>query len=392
MAEKTRGRILRAAGALLLVAVAARAEAAGARLRWTPSSDSRVTGYHVWMRRPGVSYGSPMNAGKPPLAADGTMSYDVSGFTAGQTYIFGVTAYTADPLESDLSVEIALGPTNPCMVDHCTTPTTCEIRSAADGSSCDDGLFCNGIAVCESGACVNGPAPNCADGVACTTDHCDEALGRCVHVGQSNCCTSDRDCADTDVCTSGERCVSGTCVSLAVSCPTSSCTDDVCDPQSGCELMPVPDGINCISTCRVLDMRRFVTRRTGDGATLIAKAQFDTSATVDPSLWGMTIEIAVGGSVAYRAAIPANEIASRKAGTKFRFIASADEPATTAGVVNVLLRQRHGVWSLTARAASADLTDVVTATQADLTVQFGDACARAANLECASDGSMGACD
>ena len=45
---------------------------------------------------------------------------------------------------------------------------------------CDDGLFCNGEESCVEGRCFFADAPSCDDGVACTTDLCDEELDACV--------------------------------------------------------------------------------------------------------------------------------------------------------------------------------------------------------------------
>lgn len=379
-------------GALLLVGLAARAEAGVARLRWMPSPDPRVTGYHVFVRRAGVGYPAPFDARRPAPAADGSMAYDVTGVVAGQTYYFGVTAYTATALESGLTGELALGATNACIVDRCTTPTACEFRVAADDSSCDDGLFCNGIAVCEAGVCVNGPAPSCADGVACTTDRCDETLARCVHVGRPNCCAIDADCADTDACTSAERCVAGTCVSTGATCPTSSCAADACDPVAGCGLLPTPDGVSCDESCDALEPRRLVVNASSKGATLNLKSRFTSAAFIDPSVTGMTLElIDASGAVAYRATVPAERIASKRAGTKFRYLASAAEAESTSGLFGIVLRQRRGVWTLNVRASSLDLFDALAQTQLGLTIRFGNACVRDAELACDADGEHAAC-
>ena len=49
-----------------------------------------------------------------------------------------------------------------------------------DGTSCDDGDRCNGIATCTAGVCVDAPV-DCDDGDACTTDSCNPSTG-CVNV------------------------------------------------------------------------------------------------------------------------------------------------------------------------------------------------------------------
>src|ERR1051325_738933 len=48
---------------------------------------------------------------------------------------------------------------------------------------CDDGLFCNGTEHCDavSGCMSDGNAPNCNDGINCTSDRCDEDSRSCVN-------------------------------------------------------------------------------------------------------------------------------------------------------------------------------------------------------------------
>jgi len=60
---------------------------------------------------------------------------------------------------------------------------------------CDDGLYCNGVETCVAGSCQAGAVVNCSDGVACTTDSCDEAGDTCLHA---------------DACTGGATCNLGT--------------------------------------------------------------------------------------------------------------------------------------------------------------------------------------
>ena len=391
MAETIRGRCARVLGALLLVALAARAEASGARLRWTPSADLRVTGYHVYTRAAGHPYGAPVDVGRPAVQADGNMAYAVNGLNAGQTYYFVVTAYTAAPLESSFSGEIALGTTNPCIIDRCISPSACEIRAATDGSSCDDGLFCNGIAVCQGGTCHNGPAPSCDDGAACTVDHCDEALARCVHTARPACCTGDADCADNDSCTSNERCLAGSCVSAGSICPAASCTDAFCDPVGGCGLKPTPDGVTCES-CGVLAPRRLIFSAHSLESGLHLSATFATDVTIDLARAGFTLEIlGSGGTMLYSGTVPPEWFNSKRDGTRFRFLAAKDQIQTTNGITGVVLRQRHEEWSLTVRAASTDLSDALVEPPLAVTLLLGDLCMSDAQITCQSEISRAIC-
>lgn len=65
-------------------------------------------------------------------------------------------------------------------------------------------------------------------------------------------CTTTADCADTNPCTTSERCEGGLCVVDPVNCDDGDpCTDDICDCGQGCINAPIcNDGFSCtIDTC-----------------------------------------------------------------------------------------------------------------------------------------------
>jgi len=391
MAETIRRRWAPLLGAFLLVACAARAEASSARVRWAPSTDPQVTGYRVWMRAAGSAYGTGIDVGRPGAQADGNLAYVVSGLNASQTYYFAVTAYGAPPLQSTFTRELALGTPNPCTVDRCTSTSSCEIHAAADGSSCDDGLFCNGIAVCQSGTCRNGTAPSCDDGVPCTDDRCDDSLARCVHTARSNCCTTSADCVDDDACTSNERCYGGSCTSLPAICAAASCTSAFCDPVDGCGLMPTPDGISC-DACGVLKPKKIVVGMSGDQGKLNMKATFATDAVVDPATFGMLLEIAdASGAVVYSATVSRDLFIAKPGGTKFRFIGAPDCSDSTNGITGAVLKLRGGSWTLTVRANAPDLVNTLAQERLSATLSFGFLCMSDADLSCNLQSSRSIC-
>jgi hypothetical protein len=137
--------------------------------------------------------------------------------------------------------------TNACTTDTCDPSRGCVRRPVADGTPCGaDRGFCAGTDVCRAGACIAGTPPSCDDGNACTTDACSDALGRCTHQSGPGCCQSDADCADSDACTTEERCVAGACVTTPVACPAAGpCATSRCDAAKGCMAMPRPDGTTC---------------------------------------------------------------------------------------------------------------------------------------------------
>jgi hypothetical protein len=57
-----------------------------------------------------------------------------------------------------------------------------DLPDAPDGTSCEDGLYCNGEETCQSAACVPGSPPCVDDGQACTVESCDEDTDTCASV------------------------------------------------------------------------------------------------------------------------------------------------------------------------------------------------------------------
>ncbi len=161
--------------------------------------------------------------------------------------------------------------------DPCLPPTFCnESTDTCDNcltdAHCDDGLYCNGVESCALGNCVPGTPPDCADGIACTLDNCNETSDSCDHIpggaacddglfcnGVESCdpilgcvdqsdpcvapsicveatdscvqCQDDAQCADGLFCNGVELCVNNVCVSGSDPCVADgvACTMDVCD-------------------------------------------------------------------------------------------------------------------------------------------------------------------
>ena len=125
----------------------------------------------------------------------------------------------------------------------------------AASASCDDGLFCNGVESCESGACQAGVPPDCDDGIACTIDSCSEYYASCVHQPDSRLCDDGLWCNGPERCDrqlgcipspnppncdDGNPCTIDTCVEATQSCrrdcaatnPEDPCCDDPTCAQS----------------------------------------------------------------------------------------------------------------------------------------------------------------
>jgi hypothetical protein len=113
-------------------------------------------------------------------------------------------------------------------VDGCP-PRVC----AADGE-CADGVICNGAELCTDMACAAGSPIDCNDGIACTSDRCDEAArGDCVHTTR-----------DVD----GDRFGDATCPEVG-GVPPTDCNDD--DPDVNPDGVEVCNGLddNCDGSC-----------------------------------------------------------------------------------------------------------------------------------------------
>jgi hypothetical protein len=133
----------------------------------------------------------------------------------------------------------------PCLVATCDPVTgVCGFGPAHEGGGCDDGSACTVNDVCVAGKCAAGPAANCNDGNLCTDDVCDPVTG-CQHFPNAKACT------DGDVCTTGDICQEGQCTSTGyLDCDDGNvCTDDACLALTGCahapNALPCDDGNAC---------------------------------------------------------------------------------------------------------------------------------------------------
>jgi hypothetical protein len=124
-----------------------------ARLRWSPSPDTRVQGYYVYLREATKGYGAPRDAGAPRLQSDGSVAWTLTGLSSTTTYFVAVSAYTGTGLESAISNELPIGTPNQCVQDSCTSLAQCTLQTLPDGVSCGPaGATCG--ATCLAGVCT----------------------------------------------------------------------------------------------------------------------------------------------------------------------------------------------------------------------------------------------
>jgi len=77
------------------------------------------------------------------------------------------------------------------------------------GADCADPLWCNGDEACADNVCQTVPR-DCADGLVCTVDGCDEQTDACLHAPEHGLCNDGHWCNGTEVCHPVYDCQPGT--------------------------------------------------------------------------------------------------------------------------------------------------------------------------------------
>ena len=158
------------------------------------------------------------------------------------------TADSCEPVTGAcLNMTISCDDGDVCTTDLCHGATGCyhEYNTAV----CDDGNACTGSDACSAGSCVGGPSIDCSDGDRCTIDSCDPVSG-CLHSVTTGACD------DGDACTVDENCADGTCSGgVAVVCDDGNfCTADSCDSATGCVFVATTDSCDDGDACTVGDV------------------------------------------------------------------------------------------------------------------------------------------
>ncbi|MDH5672365.1 MAG: hypothetical protein OEZ06_09460 [Myxococcales bacterium] len=141
------------------------------------------------------------------------------------------------------TLEQCLDSYDDCNIGVCDpSDGTCSQEPTNEGGECDDGNLCMGGETCQSGECTGADIINdCDDGNVCTTEiECDPVAG-CVRSDNTLECDDGNPCTEGDVCKASE-CKPGT----PVVCEGSECQDSACDPDSGeCVVTNAPDNQSC---------------------------------------------------------------------------------------------------------------------------------------------------
>ena len=189
-----------------------------------------------------------LGAGCGPASAPSPFEWDPGGGTTGTGGQGGGTADAGD--DADDSV---LG--GPCtQSDQCNDGIDCTFdqcdhelarcRFVPDDSTCQNGLYCDGVEICDpKHGCTFGEPVTCSDGNACTIDSCDEASHNCLHVPRDadgdgdpdGHCPGGHDCNDQDPSVSSlapELCANG--------------VDDDCDGETDEADCVAPSNDDCL--------------------------------------------------------------------------------------------------------------------------------------------------
>ncbi len=118
----------------------------------------------------------------------------------------------------------------------------CSNPAKPEGAPCDDGNLCTEGDRCVSGTCL-GRAVECTGADGChDPGECDPATGLCPNPRPDG-----TPCSDGNLCTTGDRCLAGRCQGEPIDCSTSDGCHDPgeCDPATGLCPNPQPNGTPC---------------------------------------------------------------------------------------------------------------------------------------------------
>lgn len=165
---------------------------------------------------------------------------DGNACTVGDQCIDGACVGTRDTCDDG----------NRCTRDYCIDGPSGGCRNQPFFGDCDDGDACTFNDFCGGDPTVCSGYPIvCDDGNPCTEDSCNPAIGCvyapidggfCVPVGGADACTVDF------------QCVQGICMGQPRDCDDDEgCTNDSCDPATGCRNVPTTDLCDDKNECTV---------------------------------------------------------------------------------------------------------------------------------------------
>jgi hypothetical protein len=172
-----------------------------------PGMQSAVVGFSG---PPAAIFQLPGSGVAGALTDDGTSPLVFGSLGSSQVarYVFHIRSGLAVECQSDASCD----DNNACTVDACQPPVIgqpgvgqCSHSPVVDGTVCDDQSACTTNDTCASGVCT-GTKVTCDDGNVCTNDACDPATG-CFATPASD----GTPCDDSDPCSTASACSGGVC-------------------------------------------------------------------------------------------------------------------------------------------------------------------------------------
>lgn len=128
-----------------------------------------------------------------------------------------------------------------CNDGYCNINTDqCEQKPTNEGQLCDE-LFCNEDETCQSGLCVGGTPIDVDDSIDCTIDTCNEDIDKIDHTTDDGYCDNGLYCDGQEYCDVTLDCQSGTSPDCS---DDYSCTDDNCDENND-QCLNIPNNDNC---------------------------------------------------------------------------------------------------------------------------------------------------
>lgn len=144
---------------------------------------------------------------------------------------------------------ISCNDNNPCTDDACNVSTGCFFTND-NTNICSDNSVCTQTDACSNGVCVGSNPVVCAeDNNTCTTAACNANTG-CYFINNTNACN------DNNPCTLNDACSAGSCNGTLKNCNDGNlCTNDVCNVNTGvCENSNNSAGCSDGNACTVNDI------------------------------------------------------------------------------------------------------------------------------------------
>jgi hypothetical protein len=128
---------------------------------------------------------------------------------------------------------------DPCPGQLCDESGDVCVDCLVDGD-CDDGGYCNGAETCVSSVCQPGVSVDCDDGIACTTDSCNEGTDTCDNTPNDGLCDDSLFCNGAESCDTGLGCQTGSDPCPGQYCDETGDTCYECEDNADCD-----DGLFC---------------------------------------------------------------------------------------------------------------------------------------------------